>query len=200
MTILTVGHSNHDIATFLELLARHDVTAVADVRSVPASRFTPQFNRRAVETSLRDAGIAYVFLGDELGARTDDASCYVDGRVHYDLLARTESFALGIERVLKGAESERIAIMCTEQDPLDCHRTVLISRELEGRGAHVSHILADGQKESHEEAMGRLMARFGMEEAGLFMSAAERLEHALTQQELRIAYVGGSLHQSGTDG
>lgn len=187
-TALTIGHSTHSASSFLDLLRQHGVTAIADVRSVPISRFTPQFNRGTVERSLYRAGIKYVFLGQELGARTRDAACYVDGRVQYSRLAQTPEFANGIERLLKGAQTERIAIMCAENEPLDCHRTVLIARVLAERGVTISHIHGDGHIESHLMAMRRLMARFGLDEADLFHTPTERLEEALSRQEQRIAY------------
>lgn len=87
--VLTVGHSNHAPEAFLALLTRHGVTALADVRSAPYSRFNPQFNRNALSASLADNDIAYVWLGRELGGRPDDPACYEDGAVRYDLLART---------------------------------------------------------------------------------------------------------------
>jgi uncharacterized protein (DUF488 family) len=198
--LCTIGHSTHSVSRFLALLQLHGITAVADVRSAPISRFTPQFNRGVVERSLHDAGIKYVFLGRELGARTNDLACYVDGRVQYGRLAQTSEFAKGIERLLKGAQTERIAIMCAECEPLDCHRTVLIARVLTERGATVSHIHGDGHAESHGVAMRRLMARFGLDEADLFHSPTERLEEALSRQEHRIAYVNEGLRADGTLG
>jgi uncharacterized protein (DUF488 family) len=101
--ILTVGHSNHPIERFLELLRQNGVTAVGDVRSAPLSRYNPQFNKEALQRSLRDAGIAYIFLGKELGGRSSDRACYVDGRIQYDRVARTEAFQTVVERVRKGA-------------------------------------------------------------------------------------------------
>ncbi|MFI6032430.1 DUF488 family protein [Amycolatopsis magusensis] len=197
-TVLTIGHSTHDFPTLVRLLRQHEVTAVADVRSVPASRFTPQFNRRSVERGLHEAGIKYVFLGKELGARAEDASCYVDGRVQYSRLAQTSEFISGIERLMKGAQTERIAVMCTEGEPLDCHRTVLIARVLTEHGVTIDHIHGDGRIESHTSAMERLMARFGLAEADLFRTPAERLEEALRSQEHRIAYVNEELRAGRT--
>jgi uncharacterized protein (DUF488 family) len=198
--MFTIGHSTHSAAVFLGLLRQHGITAVADVRSMPVSRFAPQFNRDMVEHSLYDAGIRYVFLGKELGARTKDATCYVDGRVQYNRLARTSKFANGIERLLKGAQAERIAIMCTEQEPLDCHRTVLVARVLAEHGVSIDHIHGDGHIESHISAMRRLMARFGLDEADLFHTSAERLKEALSRQEQRIAYVNEESRIDGTLG
>jgi uncharacterized protein (DUF488 family) len=198
--VLTIGHSTHDASTFLNLLRRHAVTAVADVRSMPVSRFTPQFNRDTVKSGLYAAGIKYVFLGRELGARTEDDACYVDGQVQYDRLAQTVEFLSGIERVLKGAQTERIAIMCAEQEPLDCHRTVLIAQVLVKRGATVGHIHGNGNVESHTAAMQRLMAKFGLDQADLVHTPAERLEKALSRQENRIAYVREELQVGGMQG
>lgn len=193
--ILTIGHSNHGIEHFVALLYSHDASAVADVRSAPFSRYAPQFNKEALQESLRQAGIGYVFLGKELGARTSDRSCYINGQVQYSLLARTELFRSGIDRLLRGAEDERIAVMCTEKDPLDCHRTLLVTRALVDAGVVVDHVLADGGLESNDEAMTRLLGKQGVQ-PDLFRSADELLQEALQQQERVIAYVDQELVQS----
>ncbi|MEU8196454.1 DUF488 domain-containing protein [Microbispora amethystogenes] len=196
-TLFTIGHSTHSFTVFLSLLRQHKITAVADVRSIPVSRFTPQFNRDAIRRGLYDAGIKYVFLGKELGARTNDPTCYVDGRVQYKCLAQTAEFATGIERLLTGARTQRIAIMCTEQEPLDCHRTVLIARVIEEHGVAIDHIQGDGHTESHTMAMRRLMAKYGLDEADLLYTPAERLEEALSRQERRIAYFNEDFASTG---
>ena len=192
-TVMMIGHSSQDFAAFLNLLQKNEITAVADVRSTPMSQFAPQFNRRALERGLREAGIKYVFLGRELGARTDDLGCYADGRVQYGRLARTRDFRSGIERVTRGTVTERIALMCTEGEPLNCHRTVLIARVLTQEGLAVDHIHGDGRVESHTAVMERLMARFGLDAPELFRTPAERLDDALRRQEERIAYVNEEL-------
>ncbi|GCD44293.1 DUF488 family protein [Streptomyces paromomycinus] len=196
-TVYTVGHSTHSMSQFLSLLQKHGVSAVADVRSTPASRFTPQFNRHSVTPALHDAGIKYVFLGKELGARPDNGTCYVDGQVQFGRLAQTPDFISGIDRLRNGAQNERIAVMCAEQEPLDCHRCVLVSRVLEETGTTVEHIHSDGHIESHAMAMRRLMAIFGLDQAELFRTPAERLQEALGRQEKRIAYVNEEFHNNG---
>ena len=187
--VLTIGHSNHPIEKFLELLEAHGVSAVADVRSSPYSRYTPQFNRETLEVALKRAGIEYVFLGKELGARSSDPACYSNGRVQYGQLAKTELFQAGIQRVIQGAEKHRVALMCAEKEPLDCHRTLLVSKELARCGVAVSHILADGRVESHEGTMERLMEQEGLGGADLFRSREDKLCEACARQEERIAYV-----------
>jgi uncharacterized protein (DUF488 family) len=197
-TVFTIGHSTHSSSGFQSLLQKHEITAVADVRSMPISRFAPQFNRYAVERILSDIDIKYVFLGKELGARTEDLTCYVDGRVRYDLLARTSNFASGIKRLRNGAQNERIAVMCTEQEPLDCHRCILVAQVLEGHGITVKHIHGDGHVENHDSALQRLMANFRLDQEDLFRTSAERLQEALDRQEQRIAYVNEELRIDGT--
>ena len=126
-TVLTIGHSTHAFDAFTALLHRHHVTAVADVRSAPYSRFNPQFNRKPLTEALKVQGMRYVYLGRELGGRSDDLDCYEDGRIRYDRVAATESFKSGLARVVQGAAKHRIALMCAEKEPLDCHRTLLVA-------------------------------------------------------------------------
>lgn len=196
--IFTVGHSTHEWPMFLKLLQRWHVTAVADVRSIPASRHTPQFNRNTLAQRLSANGVKYVFLGKQLGARTDDLNCYVNGKVQYERLAQTATFDEGIKRLLQGARTERIAVMCSEAEPLECHRAVLVARVLTERGAHVDHIRRDGEIESHPTAMQRLMRQYGMYQADLFHTPDELLNEALARQEQRIAYVNPELEIGGS--
>ncbi len=179
--MLTIGHSNHALDAFLALLACHGVTALGDVRSQPWSRFNPQFNRKALAASLAGNGIAYVWLGRELGGRPDDPACFEDGAVRYDRLAQTALYRDGIERVLRGAAAHRLALMCAEKDPLHCHRALLVSRSLAERGLEVAHILAAGGLEAHDSVMDRLLAARHPDD-GLFAepkSRAERIAEAV---------------------
>lgn len=156
-TVLTIGHSTHAIEAFVALLRRHDASAVADVRSAPYSRFNPQFNREPFAEALDQVGIRYVYLGDALGGRSDDPHCYQDGRICYDRVAETDVFQRGLERVVRGARKHRIALVCSEKEPLDCHRTLLVARALDEHGLDVAHVHADGVLESHGKAMERLL-------------------------------------------
>ena len=187
-TVLTVGHSSHSLDAFAGLLRMHGVTAVADVRSVPGSRFNPHFDRGALERGLKEHGIRHVFLGRELGARPDDPDCYENGRVRYARLARTKPFRRGVERVMRGADDYRVALMCAEKEPLDCHRTVLIAPALIERGVAVAHILADGGLESHDDAMERLLDAAKLPRADLLDSREALVARALSWREERIAH------------
>lgn len=157
MELFTIGHSNHSIETFIALLQQNDVTALADVRSHPYSRYLPHFNQRSLKTALFDAGIRYVFLGRELGARSNDPTCYVDGKALYERIASTELFSQGIQRILKGAETYKIALMCAEKDPITCHRAILVCQHLREFDLDINHILRNGNLEAHQHLEERLL-------------------------------------------
>jgi uncharacterized protein (DUF488 family) len=189
-TIFTVGHSTHEIETFIGLLKKYNITAVCDVRSSPYSRFNPQYNRESLSGNLLKNGIKYVFLGKELGARSDDPACYQDGKVQYDRLAKTELFQIGLERLLKGSRDYSIALVCAEKDPIQCHRTILVSRELEKKGCSISHILETGEIETHDEMIERLIKGLNAgQEQNLFMTKEEMRKQAYSKQAEKICYV-----------
>jgi len=199
--IFTVGHSTHAVEHFISIVKKNCVNALADVRSAPYSRFNPQFNKEDLAAALGDYGIKYVFLGEEFGARSSDRSCYVDGRVQYDRLAKTSLFRAGIERVRVGVDrGYRMALMCAEKDPLDCHRTILVARNLEKEGFRVVHILNDGSLETNEAATARLLRQFKMNENDLFLSDQEIADMAFKKQEEKIAYAEESGDGNGIEG
>ncbi len=191
--ILTIGHSNHAPDAFLSLLRLHDVREVIDVRSSPYSRWTPHFSYVPLEAMLEGAGIAYAFLGAGLGGRPNDRSCYdSDGRVLYDRLAETDLFQDGISYVLRHADEHRVALMCSEKEPLECHRGLLIARRLADCGAAVAHVLSDGTLEPHTDAMDRLLDGLKLPRHGdMFRTREEVIGDALSRQSRRVAYAGG---------
>ena len=164
MQIFTVGHSNHSTEKFLTLLKQHGVTAVADVRSFPFSRRFPHFNQSPLKNSLGSEDISYVFLGEQLGARPKDPECYVEGKARYELIAATEAFSMGLERIYKGAKHHQIALMCAEQDPITCHRAILVCKHLRNAGLDVQHILKTGTLEPHEHLEHRLLKLHNLSE------------------------------------
>lgn len=184
----TVGHSTHDIDKFIRLIGQHGITTICDVRSSPYSRMNPQFNRESLKQTLREHGIAYLFLGKELGARSNDPSCYVGDKVQYDRLAKTALFASGLERVRDSMKTHKIALMCAEKDPLACHRTILVTRTLCADGLSAQHILEDGSVESHDQALSRLLRQLKLPEDDMFRSKDEWIEDAYAIQGKRIAY------------
>jgi len=191
--IFTVGHSSQAIEEFVGQLQQHEIQVLADVRSKPYSSRYPHFSRESLQKSLIVGGIRYLFLGRELGARRDEPECYVDGRASYEEITKLPNFRRGIDRLLDGTEKRRIALMCAEQDPLTCHRTILICRELAHHAVTIRHIGRGGELETHEHAEQRLIAEeFGGDrQPDLFAGAASahgRLNEAYYVRGNRIAY------------
>ena len=187
-TIFTVGHSRYKIEYLIKLITKHKITAIADVRSIPYSRINPQFNKESLQSKLRQHGIAYVFLGKELGARPEDQSCYINGKVSFDAIMKTALFRQGIKRLLEGMEQYKVSLLCSEKDPIYCHRTILVSKYIYSLGLTVYHIHEDSHLESHEALIERLLRMYDLEEEDFFMSRDERVERAFTLQEGRIAH------------
>lgn len=186
--LYTIGHSTHHSEHFLHLLNLYAITAVADVRSSPYSQFNPQFNREPLQLALNDNHIAYVFLGNELGPRSNDPACYRDNKVQYARLARTDLFLRGIERLLTGMKRYRIALMCAEKDPITCHRMILVCRALRSEPIRILHILDDGGIESLDASERRLMQELKMRQLRLFESPEDLIQRAYDTQGDRIAY------------
>ncbi len=196
--LLSVGHSNHPPERFLDLLRAAGVTAIADVRSAPYSRRLPQYHREELECMLREAGIAYVFLGDQLGGRPGSPSLYdAEGRVDYLRVRATPAFQQGLDRLCFVAERDRVALLCGEEDPLDCHRGLMITPALGERGVHPGHVRKDGRIETTAAMEERLLAVTGVGDGlldGLFatmISEEERrrlLAEAYQAQARRKAF------------
>jgi uncharacterized protein (DUF488 family) len=196
-TLFTIGHSNHEWPSFLQLLRQARVTAIADVRSSPYSRRLPQYSRETLERGLRDEGITYVYLGDLLGGRPPDEALYgPEGRVDYEKVRQTESFRRGVARLLSGMERYCVAMLCAEDDPLDCHRGLMIAPTLRETGISPAHIRGDGTLEDSEQMERRLLECTGLggEGNGLFaatLSQEERgalLREAYRRRALQKAY------------
>lgn len=192
--LFTIGHSNHALDDFITLLRGHGVTCVVDVRSHPYSRRFPHYSREPFKQGLREHGIAYVFLGKELGARSQNPACYRLGKVQYNLLAQEPSFCEGIERVQRGMATHHIALMCAERDPVECHRSVLVSRSLHDSGVSVDHILGDGTLESHDHLESRLLKLLRLPEGDMFKTRAECILEAYGIQGEKIAYTDPGMH------
>lgn len=184
--VLTVGHSNHEIHVFLGLLIAHSVHQVVDVRSQPYSRYVPHFNREQLQQALDEVRIDYIFAGREFGARSPDPEAYDDeGRVRYEVLRSTHGFERRIlEVVTTSRAGRRQAILCTEADPADCHRAVLVAQSLHESGAVVEHLHSDGRIESHSGFLDRISGP-----PDLFSDDQDRFARALAARERVIAYV-----------
>lgn len=191
-TLYTVGHSTHTINILMELLTQHSITAVYDVRSQPYSKYNPQFNRENLKACLEEKSIHYMFLGEKLGARSKNPEHYTNGKVQYNALAASKEFEQGLENIRQGLETNKVALLCAEKDPLICHRAILICRHLRHNGIAMQHILEDGSLESTTEFESRLLQALKLPEQDLFTTREETIERAYEIQSEKIAYVDDS--------
>jgi len=153
-TIYTIGHSNHSMKTFINLLRQYDIEAVVDVRSHPHSKYVPHFNSKALRVALELNGFKHLFLGKDLGGHPDDLNYYdKDGYVLYARIATSKKFIEGVSRLVYGIKKYRVVIMCSEEDPCCCHRRLLIGRVLYSDGLNVNHIRGDGNKQTEEDLL-----------------------------------------------
>lgn len=187
-TIYTIGHSNHDIETFITLLKGHEIDVLGDVRSSPYSKYASHFNREYLKAVLKKNGIKYIFLGDQLGAKPKYNASVVDGQVKFSLLAKESYFHDGLKRVRIGAESYKLSLMCAEKDPLSCHRTILVCRNLHSEDLCIKHIHADSTLEDHRDLEIRLLKSLKIPADDLFKSREELIESAYDLQGEKIAY------------
>lgn len=157
--IFTIGHSTHTIEYFLHLLRLHKINCLVDVRSTPYSRYASQFNSEQLKKFLKENDMHYIFMGKELGARWEDRSLYTkEGYLDFEEVRKTSLFNSGIRRVEDGiAKGFNIAIMCTEKDPIDCHRTILVAPKIHNNGYEVKNILENGDVQIQEDIENRLL-------------------------------------------
>ena len=196
--LFTIGHSNHSIERFVELLRQAEVAAIADVRSSPFSQRYPQFSQTELRQALERDGFKYIFLGEELGGRPRDPAVYdAEGRVDYWRVRRTSYFHAGLDQLLIEGERQTVAMMCAEEDPLDCHRALMVCAELVERGIRPRHLLGAGWIDSTEELEDRLLEITGIGSGivgGLFAAEitpadrADMLAEAYQSQARRKAF------------
>jgi uncharacterized protein (DUF488 family) len=191
-SVLTIGHSTLPYEQFAALLRGSGATAIADVRSAPYSRYSPQFNRETLRDALRADGLSYVFMGDDLGGRPAGRDCFSHGVADYEKMAQRPNFQSGLERVTKGAKLHRVALMCSEQDPLDCHRCLLLGRALAARRVGVAHILPTGKQTTQAEIEQTLLVASGRDADDLFASREERLATAYRERARKVAFAEAS--------
>lgn len=152
LRILTIGHSDHPLEHFLGLLKRHSVDVVADTRSYPYSNFAPQYDQQPLRKALLDAGLQYVYLGRELGGRPEGDQYYdSEGHVLYAKVAGSNLFRTGLSRLEHGIHKFKIALLCAEENPANCHRRLLIGRVLLSEGIEIEHIRGDGRLQPESE-------------------------------------------------
>jgi uncharacterized protein (DUF488 family) len=183
--LFTIGYAAHTKESFLDALKIHRITALTDVRARPYSSFKPEFTQEPLKYFLLKNDIAYVPLGDQCGVSISNREGDSPTRSLFQAIAENEKFKKGLERIKNGLQRHRIAVMCAEKDPLNCHRFLLICRHLPA-GIRISHILEADKIEDHEETKERLLKITDLEQPDLFRSWEERLDLAYAIQEEKV--------------
>lgn len=180
--IYTLGHSTHPLETFIGLLKQHGIEALVDIRSVPMSRFNPQFRQKDLKAALEAVGLDYVYRGDALGGQPRAQHHNRQLRIPYAARVQMPEFKAGLAALKNLAAQKRVTIMCAEKEPLNCHRTLLVARALAEENFPVLHILGDGNLRTQEEVEEDLLNWRGLEVGGLFDDPATRLEEAYARR------------------
>jgi len=189
--ILSIGHSIMPYDQFASHLLDSGVTAVADVRSSPFSRRAPQFSRDSLRPTLKSSGIAYVFMGEQLGGRPKEGHFFRNRIADYEKMATSSDFLRGLDRLIDGTKKHRIALVCSEHNPLDCHRCLLVGRALTERNLTMRHILSDGSIINQSEVERRLLQLAAGDTKNaddLFLSQEEQLVDAYRKQARKVAF------------
>lgn len=183
-TLYSIGHSNQTQEEFLALILVHDVNCIVDVRSVPASKYSPQFNLENIRSFLLANNVQYLHFGEEFGARRYD-SIDKNGQVNFEMAVKTPAFISGALRILRGMErGYNIAFMCSEADPLECHRFALVSRYFHDTGIVVQHILKDAKLASHETLEKEMINTF-MHSKKYHLPEIDRMFGTYTEEDQR---------------
>ena len=161
--IYSIGHGTKKIEVFLNELGSFGITYLIDVRTNPYSKYNPQFNREMLKSDLEKAGITYVYLGANLGGLPSDLSCYVEGKVDYDLIKEKDFFKEGIKRlIIANSKNLNVAIMCSESKPEECHRSKLIGQELLKQNISLLHIISSEKIKEQITVMNELTKGKGL--------------------------------------
>ena len=185
--LLSIGHSKHAVGFFITLLQNHDVNYILDVRSTPYSKFASEYNRENIKTILENNGIAYMFMGNYFGARPSDASLYLpNGYLDFEKTANSLNFKKAFINVMKGVEQGyRIAFMCTEKDPVECHRAILVTNAFYKAGYSIEHIMPDNTIQTQQDINERLLGMYYPDRNQISLFSTENLS---TEQYLIKAY------------
>jgi uncharacterized protein (DUF488 family) len=162
-TIYSIGHGNKKIEDFIAELKSFDIRYLIDVRSKPFSKWNPQFNQSLLEFDINNNGITYIFLGDKLGGLPDDRTCYINGKVEYDLIKEKDFFKENLTRLLTANSKKiKVAVMCSESKPEECHRSKLIGQELLKHDISMKHIVSNKLIKSQETVIAELTKGVGV--------------------------------------
>lgn len=155
--LFSIGYGTRSGAQVLDLLQRYDIDLVVDVRTKPYSKFRPEFGREAFEASLGRQGLRYRYMGELLGGRPADPTCYIDGKVDYTLCRAAGFFQEGMADLYRAmAGAHRVCLFCSEEAPHMCHRSKMIGVAVSEAGGQIQHIDESGSLVEQQRVIDRL--------------------------------------------
>ena len=162
MDIFTIGHSNYSIDRLIDMLDYYNINCIVDIRGIPYSKYNVQFNREALSKTLTNKGYVYIYMGKEFAAQRQNKDIYMEeGYADFEKVIHDKDFLKGIKRLKIGyKKGYRIVLMGAMQDPINCHRSILLGRALEDAGFTLKHILHDYTLASQEELEERLLVKY----------------------------------------
>lgn len=187
MRLYTIGHSSHQLTDFLNMLLKHSIDCIVDIRSIPASRYSPQFNKETLQGFLRSHNVDYQFFGYEFGARRND-SFNDSGYVDFELTVQTVLFQEGVNKLIQLLDKRNIALMCSEADPLECHRFSLIGKYFYEEGVEVCHILKDATISGHKKLEQEMISKYLHSRRPLLPNIDELFGTYTAEDQRRDAY------------
>lgn len=149
--IYTIGHSNITQEAFIAILKQFKIKLVVDIRSSPYSKFVPHFNSSNIKKTFKENDIRYIFLGNYIGGKPKNKEYYKQGKVDYDLIAKSEHYKEGIDKIIELNQSNDFVLMCSEENPYNCHRHHLITQTLLKNSLEVIHIRKECKTEKITE-------------------------------------------------
>lgn len=193
-TVYTIGYSGFNIDDFIKTLKEKNISLVIDVRSTPYSQYYAEYNKENLSTILEKSHIYYRNYFSEFGARQGERKYYPNGYLDFEIFSKSESFLSGVEKLKKSMEKNyTFALLCSEKDPIMCHRTILVSRAFHMRGYKIIHLMSDGISITQEDIEERLLNIFFPERNQISMftptlSKQEYINESYKKQNEKIGY------------
>ena len=160
--LYTIGYSGYSIEDFLTEIKKHTISAVIDIRSIPYSKYHLDYNKETLKAFLKANGILYRNYAKEFGAQQNNREFYsTHGYLDFDIFTKSDNFLSGVEKLCAGmSKGYSFVLMCSEKDPINCHRTIMVAREFNKNGYSIIHLLPNHDKQSQNDIEVRMLENY----------------------------------------
>lgn len=184
MDIYTIGHSNYSVEKLIDMLKFYDINCVVDIRGTPYSKYNIQFDKETIKYTLTHSGFVYIYMAKELAAKRINKQSYnSEGYSDFEKVIHEDDFINGIQRLKIGCEKGyKIALLGAMQEPIRCHRSILVGRALRDYGFNVKHILDDYSIASQEDIEKNILDKYFSNRGQLTIDSL--LGNEMTEEEM----------------